>query len=235
MVSRRLTTMCFFVRLGQRILHILTSFTRFGVLYSADMRLRPQGSKGPLAATMRAFERYQLTDAWTWEHQALIRARYIAGDALLGERFESIRTATLVQERDQAVLLTDVLSMREKMRAHLASPVRTEEGSEVLGEFDLKHDAGAIVDIEFMVQYAVLGWASKRPELARWTDVMRLLDELALAKIFTEAQVDSLQRAYLAYRAAIHHGWLGLETDYERLGVYRDEVYHLWNQRMVAE
>jgi len=148
----------FYVRLGQRIIHILTSFTRFGILYSADMRLKPQGNKGPLVATINAFERYQDNEAWTWEHQALIRARYVAGDSTLGQAFEEIRSRVIGTVREPTELLGNVLQMREKMRAHLASPANntTEDGSEILGKFDLKHDSGAIVDIEFMVQYAVL-------------------------------------------------------------------------------
>jgi glutamate-ammonia-ligase adenylyltransferase len=226
----------FFVRLGQRVIHILTSFTRFGTLYSADLRLRPQGNKGPLVATLNAFERYQNDEAWTWEHQALVRARFVAGDVAVGEVFKKIRQSVLEQKRDRAKLLEDVIMMREKMREHLASPTnaKSEDGMEILAEFDLKHDAGAIVDIEFMVQYAVLGWASKWQELSRWTDVMRLLDELSASKVFSEQEVEALQRAYLAFRAAVHHGWLGLETDYERLQTYRTDVAAIWNKRMAG-
>ena len=227
----------FYLRLGQRIIHILTSFTRFGILYSADMRLRPQGNKGPLVATINAFERYQDNEAWTWEHQALIRARYVAGDAALGQAFEQIRSGVIGTVRESNKLLQDVLQMREKMHAHIASPTTkpTEDGSEILGKFDLKHDSGAIVDIEFMVQYAVLAWASTNTALSRWTDVMRLLDELGLAGVFSEMEVESLQRAYLAFRASVHHGWLGLDTDFERLHNYREEVHHIWRSRMLGE
>lgn len=225
----------FYVRLGQRVIHILTSFTRFGILYEADMRLRPQGNKGPLVATMNAFERYQQTEAWTWEHQALVRARFVAGDSVLGKQFGEIRASIVETGRDRTSLLQDVLVMREKMRQHLASPgpAGSDDGLEVLGKFDLKHDAGAIVDIEFMVQYAVLGWASEHKVLSRWTDVMRLLDELAQSGIFSEEEAESLQRAYLAFRAAVHHGWLGLPTDFERLQTYRQQVHQIWNERML--
>ncbi len=219
----------FYVRTGQRIIHILTSFTRFGILYSADLRLRPQGNKGPLVATISAFDRYQESEAWTWEHQAIIRARFMAGDEIIGQAFTDIREQVLQAQRDPERLLQDVLEMREKMREHLS------DGSEVLGSFDLKHDAGAIVDIEFMVQYAVLAWASKTPALSRWTDVMRLLDELGDAGLFSESEVDALQRAYLVFRAAVHHGWLGLETDFERLQTYRSEVYRIWQEKMILK
>ena len=226
----------FYVRFGQRVIHILTSFTRFGILYSADMRLRPQGNKGPLVATMGAFERYQENEAWTWEHQALIRARFVAGDAALGRAFNTVRRNLIARERDPDQLLADVCSMRQRMRDHLATPAagQPEDGSGILGKFDLKHDAGAIVDIEFMVQYAVLAGASGHDGLGRWTDVMRLLDELESAGLMPESEVEDLQRAYLAFRAAVHHGWLGLDTDFEHLQSYRQEVHRIWLTRMEA-
>lgn len=226
----------FYVRLGQRLIHILTRFTRFGILYSVDMRLRPQGNNGPLVASVKAFERYQREDAWTWEHQALIRARFFAGDTGTGERFERIRRQIIELEREPVKLREDVLSMREKMREHLASPVNggLQDGSEVLMRFDLKHDLGAIVDIEFMVQYAVLGSAATCTELSRWTDVMRLTDELVTAGVMDEQEVDALQRAYLTFRAAAHHEWLGLDADYERLQVYRQDVQRIWKDRMLV-
>lgn len=224
----------FYVRFGQRVIHILTSFTRFGILYSADMRLRPQGNNGPLVATIGAFERYQESEAWTWEHQALIRARFVAGDVALGEAFSTVRRNLIARQRDLDPLLQDVCSMRQRMRDHLATPTagQLESGSEILGKFDLKHDAGAIVDIEFMVQYGVLANGSGHRGLGRWTDVMRLLDELESAGHMPESEVETLQRAYLAFRAAVHHGWLGLETDFDRLQRYRQEVHHIWLARM---
>ena len=226
----------FYVRFGQRVIHILTSFTRFGILYSADLRLRPQGSKGPLVATIGAFERYQESEAWTWEHQALIRARFVAGDVALGEAFKTVRRNLIARERDLDQLQQDVCSMRQRMRDNLAIPAagQPESASEILGKFDLKHDTGAIVDIEFMVQYVVLARASRHGGLCRWTDVMRLLDELESAGVMPESEVEALQRAYLAFRAAVHYGWLGLDTDFERLQSYRHEVRRIWLARMEA-
>lgn len=229
----------FYVRVGQRIIHILTTFTRFGILYSADLRLRPQGNKGPLVATISAFDRYQASEAWTWEHQAIIRARMIAGDAALGQQFANIRSRTLQKDRDKPGLLAEVLSMREKMRAHLgtrtnAGAVEAEDPSDVLARFDLKHDAGAIVDIEFMVQYAVLAWAADMPALSRWTDVMRLLEDLGDAGLYSDVDVNALQRAYLAFRSTVHQQWLGLESDFERLQGYRQDVHRIWQEKMAA-
>jgi glutamate-ammonia-ligase adenylyltransferase len=227
----------FYVRFGQRVIHILTRFTRFGILYSVDMRLRPQGNKGPVVATIGAFERYQENEAWTWEHQALIRARFVAGDVALGETFNTVRGNLIARERDPGELLQDVCCMRQRMRDHPVTPPaagQPEDGSEILGKFGLKHDTGAIVDIEFMVQYVVLAGASRHGGLVRWTDVMRLLDELESAGLIPEPEVEALQRAYLAFRGAVHHGWLGLDTDFEHLQRYRQEVHRIWLARMDA-
>ena len=224
----------FYVRFCQRVIHILTSFTRFGILYSTDLRLRPQGNKGPLVATVEAFERYQRGEAWTWEHQALVRARFFAGDASLGQAFKTVRRQVIEKKRSSHQLLQDVSSMRRRMQDHhkSASFRYIEEEDEAQEEFDLKHDSGAIVDIEFMVQYEVLAGASARGQLARWTDVIRLLDELESLEIMTANEVEILQSAYLAFRAAVHHGWLGLSNDFQRLQKYRFEVRRIWRNRM---
>lgn len=240
--DKRINNNVFFSRLAQRIIHILTSMTRFGVLYEVDMRLRPSGNKGPMITTLSAFERYLNTDAWTWEHQALVRARYVAGDASPGESFADIRSRVLALKRDDDLLKSDVISMREKMRAHLASESTIsdddgEQGSGVLlSGFDLKHDVGAIVDIEFMVQYAVLAWAHQFFKLTRWTDKMRLLDELRELDLFKTDEVELLQSAYLAYRSAVHYQWLGGEmASYSQLNEYRQGVVSIWNKTMNVE
>lgn len=232
----------FFSRLAQRIIHILTSMTRFGVLYDVDMRLRPSGNKGPMITTAKSFERYLKQDAWAWEHQALVRARYVAGDAALGASFEKIRSRVLALQRDNDSLKADVCSMREKMRRHLSSdPVINDEDVKegagvLLSGFDLKHDIGAIVDIEFMVQYAVLAWAHQFSRLTRWTDKMRLLDELRELGLYKTDEVELLQNAYLAYRSAVHYQWLGGEmASYDQLQEYRQGVVSIWNNYMKLE
>lgn len=229
----------FYSRLAQRIVHILTRYTRFGVLYEVDLRLRPSGNKGPMANSLGAWEKYLMENAWTWEHQALVRARFVAGDQHLKPRFEEIRARVLGQKRDPKKLLEDVVAMREKMRQHLEKGTRKTpdgEGDEVLvSGFDLKHGAGAMVDIEFMVQFAVLAWTHEHEVLARWTDKMRILDELAALDLFSPEETKILQEAYLAYRSAVHYQWLGGEmTSYERLNRYREDVVAIWNSHMVA-
>ena len=138
----------FFVRLGQRIIHMLNTHTPAGVLYEVDMRLRPSGASGLLVSSIEAYEEYQRHDAWTWELQALVRARVIAGDGMIKERFEAIRREVLGRERDPEQLRREVREMRERMRSEL-SHART-------GYFDIKQDKGGIADIEFIVQYGVL-------------------------------------------------------------------------------
>jgi glutamate-ammonia-ligase adenylyltransferase len=225
---RPISNSVLFSRLAQRIIHILSSFTRFGKLYEADMRLRPSGNQGPIVTTMTAFERYQREQAWTWEHQALIRARFVAGDPGLGARFEDIRRSILRQPRTREDVLHDVVTMRENTTDGMR------EQAVLLSGFDLKHEIGAIVDIEFMVQYAVLAWAEQHSDLTRWTDNMRLLEEICALELLDTEAVELLQKAYLAYRSAIHYQWLGGEmASFDVLNQYRQAVHSLWQRQML--
>ncbi len=226
----------FLSRLSRRIIHILTMMTRFGVLYQVDMRLRPSGNKGPMVSTLTAFERYQMENAWTWEHQALVRARYVAGDPDTGAGFSRIREKILTRQRDGDSLRASVGDMRRKMREHGGGWRQHEadgEGDTMRPGFDLKHEFGAIVDIEFMVQYAVLAWAHDHPRLALWTDKMRLLDELRAAGLVRDADVELLQQAWLAYRSVVHYQWLGGELEsFDQLQKYRQAVVSIWRRYM---
>lgn len=232
--TRAVNNNVFYSRLVQRMVHLLTTLTRFGVLYELDLRLRPAGSKGAVASTFSAYERYLLNDAWTWEHQSLVRARLVAGDNV-EDRFQAIRSKVLAQPRDADQLRKDVTGMREKMRAHLAKGSTPKEESLATG-FDLKHDTGAIVDIEFMVQYAVLSRAHAMPNLIRWTDKMRLLDELADSRVLDAADAKKLQAAYLAYRAVVHYEWLGgrVAASIDLLE-HREVVMSIWKKFMEQE
>ena len=186
----------FFARLGQRIIHLLTSTTSAGVLYEADMRLRPDGASGLLVSNLKSYRDYQLKKAWLWEHQALVRARVVAGDPLVAEKFAAIRREVLSLQRDKAVLRQEVLDMRNRMRKELSK--------EKKGQFDLKQGAGGIVDIEFMVQYGVLAWAHEKPDLLDYTDNIRLLAGLASAGLMAKADVEVLSDAYRTFRARLH-------------------------------
>ena len=161
------------------------------------MRLRPNGKGGFLMTGIEAFERYQLEDAWTWEHQALLRARAIAGDAVLCRRFEAVRRRVLCTAVRRDTLRRDVLEMRLRMRRELS-----QAGT---GEFDIKQDAGGIADIEFLVQYWVLAAAHAHPELVIYTDNIRQLEGLARSGLLDGATALWLREAYIGYRSVLHH------------------------------
>ena len=186
----------FYARLAQRILHILTARTPAGILYEVDTRLRPSGASGLMVSSMTAFDLYQRDEAWTWEHQALVRARFVAGDPALGAAFDTVRRTVLTQPRERASLRREVREMRERMRGQLAKGDAS--------QFDLKQAPGGIADIEFMVQYAVLAWAREHPALLDFTDNIRLLQRLADAGLLAQPDAALLSDAYRAYRARLH-------------------------------
>ena len=218
----------FYVRLGQRIIHIFTTRTPSGILYEIDMRLRPNGNSGILATSLESFDRYQHNDAWTWEHQALLRARPVAGDPVLIDRFQEIRRSVLGRERDPQKLRKDVEEMREKMRATLDKSTE--------GLFDLKQGRGGIADIEFMVQYLVLRWASQYPDLLAWTDNIRLLESLDRHRLLGADQVGLMTDTYKRLRAAYHRNILGGRSGIvadDELVAQRASVAELWQSLMV--
>lgn len=167
---RALPAEAFFARLAQRVIHLLTTCTAAGSVYPIDTRLRPSGRAGLLVTSLEAFAAYQRERAWVWEHQALVRARAVAGDARVRARFAAVRAEVLGRERDAATLAREVLAMRARM--HAAQPAHD------AALFDVKHDPGGIVDIEFMVQYEVLRQAHEYRDLTRHTDVPSLLEAL---------------------------------------------------------
>ncbi|WP_275099247.1 bifunctional [glutamate--ammonia ligase]-adenylyl-L-tyrosine phosphorylase/[glutamate--ammonia-ligase] adenylyltransferase [Sedimenticola hydrogenitrophicus] len=219
----------FYARMGQRMIHMYTTRTPAGTLYEVDMRLRPNGNSGMLVSSLEAFEEYQKNAAWTWEHQALLRARAVAGDTAVIARFQRIRREVLGRERDPERLREDVREMREKMRAALDKSKD--------GHFDIKQGAGGIADIEFMVQYGVLRWAHKYPDLLDWTDNIRLLDALARHRLFTGEVAEQLAGNYRALRAAYHRKALselpGLVSGDELLQE-RAQVRALWQRLMLS-
>ena len=186
----------FFARLGQRVIHTLSTYTAAGKIYEIDMRLRPSGSAGIIVSHFASFEEYQAQKAWTWEHQALLRTRAIIGDTQMTRWFNQTRKEILTRCRDRKTLREAVCNMREKMRGALLKT-----GSDT---FDMKQDRGGIVDIEFLVQYLVLLHAHQFPELVTYSDNVRQIQALAEAGILEETLAHSLRRAYLVYRAVIH-------------------------------
>lgn len=223
----------FYTRLGQKIIHFLTAQTPSGMLYEVDMRLRPSGASGLLVSSLRAFEAYQLGEAWTWEHQALVRARVLAGCQRVAKAFEAIRAKVIGQRRDLGELRKEVSEMRAKMRDNLGTQ-STAAGTapnafEAAAPFDLKQDAGGIVDIEFMVQYAALAWSWQHPELVEFTDNIRILEALERVGLMSGEDVLKLQDAYKAYRAAAHR--LSLQ---KQPGVVSGDHFHA-QRRMVMQ
>jgi glutamate-ammonia-ligase adenylyltransferase len=184
-----------FARLAQRLMTWLTSRTTAGGLFDVDLRLRPDGVAGLLVSTMQGFKHYQERNAWVWEHQALTRARHCAGDLLLGAVFEAERRSILALTRDLATLRSDIVGMRAKMHAAHPNPS---------GLFDLKHDPGGMVDIEFCVQYLVLGYGHRESELLLNLGNIALLGRAARADLIDQHLASEVARAYRAYRRSQH-------------------------------
>ncbi|MGS4678247.1 bifunctional [glutamate--ammonia ligase]-adenylyl-L-tyrosine phosphorylase/[glutamate--ammonia-ligase] adenylyltransferase [Enterobacter soli] len=187
----------FYLRLAQRIMHLFSTRTSSGILYEVDARLRPSGAAGMLVTSTESFADYQQNEAWTWEHQALVRARVVYGDPQLKTQFDTIRRDVMTKTRDGATLQTEVREMREKMRAHLGNKHRD--------RFDIKADEGGITDIEFITQYLVLRHAHEKPKLIRWSDNVRILELLAQNDIMDEQEAQALTRAYTTLRDELHH------------------------------
>ena len=195
--QRAINSRGFYGKLGQRIINILTTTTVTGKLYEVDLRLRPSGASGLLVSSLEAYERYQHNDAWTWEHQALVRARPVAGSAALAEKFQTVRREVLSRPPDRKALRADILKMRKRMRNELGTP----QGSDL---FDLKQDTGGLVDIEFIVQYLVLGWACEHQDLVEFSDNMRLLEAIERNALLDSASVRALMDTYILYRSRLH-------------------------------
>ena len=190
----------FAMRVARKFVSLMTTQTLDGRVYDVDTRLRPSGDAGLLVTSLRAFEQYQLKSAWLWEHQALVRARSIAGDQDLRDKFEVLRCKILTQPRDEAYVRSEVLKMRQKMKDHLGSSKEQKKD----GIFHLKQDAGGIVDIEFMAQYAVLAWSGSNPDLAHYSDNVRILEDAAKTGCLSSDDATALIQAYLRERAESH-------------------------------
>ena len=217
----------FYGRLGLKIRHILDIKLLSGQLYEVDMRLRPNGDSGLLITHMNSYEAYLKNQAWTWEHQALVRGRFIAGDVRLKTLYEEIRTRILSLPRDIAQLKTEVRNMRIKMREALATKKSD--------QFDLKHSKGGIADIEFIVQFGILARAAKNKTLTTYTDNVRLLDGLQEDGFISKVDAETLKAAYCTYRDRGHKLVLQEEQTLvnaaEVLELSR-EVGRIWNDFM---
>ena len=220
----------FYLRLAQRIIHIFSTRTASGILYEVDTRLRPSGASGLLVSPTDAFDEYQHSEAWTWEHQALTRARMIYGDEPLALAFNKTRHEVLCLERDGESLKQEVVKMREKMRDHL--------GGKKSDRFMLKQDNGGITDVEFLAQYLVLRYSHEKPKLTRWCDNVRIFESLMSQGIMEESQAMALTHAYTTLRDEIHHrNLLNLDADVamDKFEQERALVTQAWQQWMLAE
>ncbi len=186
----------FFVKLAQKLIHILSTRMSSGVLYEIDTRLRPMGNSGLLVTSLDDFSSYQLEQAWTWEHQALIRARPISGSKMFQGKFEKIRREVLLQKREPEALIENIKAMRVKMQQHF--------GQVKDWHWNIKHGSGGITDIEFLIQYLVLCHVKQYPLILEKTSMMGILKTLAQLKIIPEKDARTLTDVYQFYREQIN-------------------------------
>jgi [glutamine synthetase] adenylyltransferase / [glutamine synthetase]-adenylyl-L-tyrosine phosphorylase len=208
-------------RFVRRLAAWLSAPTARGVLFETDFALRAHGSKGLAVQSLSGFERYQRHDAWVYEHQALTRARFAAGDARVGEAFEALREEILVRERAAEPLAAEIAAMRDR----LAKAHRRREG-----EFDLKYDRGGLLDVEFAVQFLVLANARRFPALARNAGNAALLDLAAQLRLLPAPTAAAAKAAYRNFRS--------LQQQLRRTGARRNAVPQVMlaaEQRAVRE
>lgn len=217
----------FFARVAQRVIHFLNTRSYAGILYEADTRLRPNGQSGLMVSSISAFETYQQEKAWTWEHQALIRARVVTdncqGSSPIAQEFDRIRHSILTQHRDSKKLLQEVVEMREKMRQHLANKSKN---------FDIKQDAGGLVDIEFMTQAGVLLHAEQRTDCIKHTATLELINELNTVGWYQDEEAKQIADAYRYFRKLKNWQKLQCEADDSEVVMHCDKVIAIWRRLM---
>lgn len=219
----------FFFRVARRVISVLTTRSITGRMYEVDTRLRPSGRSGMLVSSLQALDKYQREDAWTWEHQALLRSRAIAGAVHVRETFEKLRMSILRESVRRDDLCDDVVEMRRRM---LAEAPRVGKG-----RFDIKHARGGLQDIEFIVQYLVLNHAHEHADLASWPDNVRQLEALARHEVLAQEDADVLTRCYLEYREILHHRSLAERPPHTPAGEVAERaetVSRLWQRYLGA-
>lgn len=221
--------MKFAARLIQKLMNYLATQTRDGRAYEIDTRLRPSGNAGVAVVSTQAFMMYQEDKAWAWEHQALVRARGLCGDENVLQKFIQIRQQILTRQRDRQSVQKDVMQMRQKMQSHLG--IKSSKSTEHNEQFHIKQDFGGLVDIEFLAQYMVLGYAHDYPNLAIWPDNVRIFEEVAKTNIWTKERCQKLTQCYLDLRKKTHElalseqGNVVEEKAWHQLRVYVQEVW----------
>ena len=215
----------FFFRVARRVISILTTRSITGRMYEVDTRLRPSGRSGMLVSSLQALQTYQQESAWTWEHQALLRSRAIAGAPHVRKGFEELRMDILRNWVRRDDLRSQVIEMRQRM---LGEAPKAGEG-----RFDIKHARGGLQDIEFIVQYLVLNHAHEHAELAAWPDNVRQLEELAKYKVLSKKDAETLTQCYLEFREILHHRSLAERPSHAPLQEMADRaaaVSQLWRR-----
>jgi len=212
---------------ARRVIHFLNTRTYSGILYEADTRLRPDGHSGLMVSSLSAYEAYQHEKAWAWEHQALIRARFVTdnlqGGALIEPEFDRIRSSVLRQPRDVDKLLLEVVEMRDKMREHLTSKA---------AGFDIKQGAGGLVDIEFMTQAGVLIHAEKHADCIKHTATLELINELKKVGWYWVGEAEKISEAYRYFRKLKNWQNLACEADESDVPLHRENVVTVWDRLM---
>ena len=220
----------FYLKLAQRMMHIFNTRMSNGILYELDMRLRPSGNSGVLMVHIDTFAHYQQTEAWTWEHQALVRTRVVYGSKALTKKFNEIKQQVLAQPRAKQQLCIDVLKMRAKMRDHL--------DKSTAHDIDIKQGVGGLVDIEFLVQFLVLAHSQQYPQLHQYADNISLLQQLAALNVLTASESQLLVQHYCQLRDLGHHATLANKPQtfpIEYLSEQRSAVVEIIENKMTEE
>lgn len=221
--ARSIDVSTWFARCAQRLINLLSAQTGGGRVYEVDLQLRPSGNSGLVVTSFRGFAEYQRREAWTWEHQALTRARYLCGPAALGEAFAALRAEVLQRPREPQALATEIVDMRNRMRRQLDRSSKD--------RWDLKQGRGGLTDAEFLTQYWVLRAAQHCPRLLVWSDNWRQLDVLTEEGVIAAPDRDRLIAAYRELRDAAHR--LALQNAPAVVGAAehveaRDTIQSLW-------
>ncbi|MBR9727740.1 bifunctional [glutamate--ammonia ligase]-adenylyl-L-tyrosine phosphorylase/[glutamate--ammonia-ligase] adenylyltransferase [Shewanella intestini] len=220
----------FYLKLAQRIIHLFATRTNSGELYEVDMRLRPSGSSGLLVSEIARFGEYQATEAWTWEHQALVRSRFVFGSDALAGQFSQLRAKVLQEPRATDELAKNVREMRLKMREHL---LKVDKNS-----FDLKQSPGGIADIEFIAQFMVLAHSNQQRDLTMWSDNVRIFEALAEFELMEFAEVQLLTQTYCQLRDANHELTLQQKkgvVNIERFAEQTEQIKRIYQHYLASE
>ena len=213
--SKKIHNDIFFTRLVQRTIHILSTVTVGGKVFDTDLRLRPHGESGPIICSVNAYKNYLINDAWLWEHQALVRARAVTNSDMLHAEFVRIRQKVLCQTREVKEVRSAIIEMRNKM-------LTAKQASSNAG-FNIKKDPGGVIDIEFIVQFLVLSYADKFPQICEYTDNIRILDACAQVDLLEQHNAEELKEIYLKYREYLHQLSLKLLPETVDMSVFANE------------